>query len=351
MPVQQALEKQRDNGQRLVAAAVLLACLYLAGSLVMTVVVPLLLALVCDPGVTWLSRKGLPRGVGASLMVLLMVGVFYLLFYLFYAQAATFVNDFPKYSTKLRGHVLRFRQRAEELQKQTQTVIADDQPAPATPSASGGTDLSTYLGAGLRSATEVLFMASFVPFLVYFLLTWRDHIRRNSITLFGTGSRMAAEKTLDGITTMIRGFLVANLIIAVILSAASGLFFWLMGLPYAAVMGSVSGFLSVVPYLGGLLGSLPPLLAGVARYDTLAPLVAIVSAVVGLHIIALNVLYPKLVGSRVHLNPVVVTIALMFWGWLWGGMGLILAVPITAGIKAVCDNVPEWRPYGRLMAD
>ena len=145
MPVQQALEKQRGNGQRLVAAAVLLACLYLAGSLVMTVVVSLLLALVCDPGVTWLSRKGLPRGVGASLMVLLMVGVFYLLFYLFYAQAATFVNDFPKYSTKLRGHVLRFRQRAEELQKQTQTVIADDQPAPATPSASGGTDLSTYL--------------------------------------------------------------------------------------------------------------------------------------------------------------------------------------------------------------
>ena len=131
MPVQQALEKQRGNGQRLVAAAVLLACLYLAGSLVMTVVVSLLLALVCDPGVTWLSRKGLPRGVGASLMVLLMVGVFYLLFYLFYAQAATFVNDFPKYSTKLRGHVLRFRQRAEELQKQTQTV---NRRRPACPS-------------------------------------------------------------------------------------------------------------------------------------------------------------------------------------------------------------------------
>ena len=152
MPVQQAVETQRGYGQRLVAAAVLLACLYLASSLVMTVVVSLLLALVCDPGVTWLSRKGLPRGVGASLMVLLMVGVFYLLFYLFYAQAATFVNDFPKYSTKLRGHVLRFRQRAKELQKQTRTVIADDQPAPATSPAPSGPHFSTYLGAGLRSA-------------------------------------------------------------------------------------------------------------------------------------------------------------------------------------------------------
>jgi len=68
-------------------------------------------------------------------------------------------------------------------------------------------------------------------------------------------------------------------------------------------------------------------------------------------LLALNLLYPKLVGSRVHLNPLVVTIALMFWGLLWGGVGLILAVPITAGIKAVCDNVADWQPYGKLLGD
>lgn len=351
MQVQEVAEKQRGYSQGLVAAAVVLACLYLASSFVMTVVVSLLLVFVCEPGVMRLTRRGLPRGLGAFLMVLLVMAIFYLMFYLFYAQAQTFINDFPKYSTKLRGHVLRFRQKAEALEKQTRTVIAEDHSAASRPASASGADFSTYLGAGLRSATEVVFMVSFVPFLVYFMLTWKDHLRRNSVTLFGQGNRMAAEKTLDGITTMIRGFVLGNLIIAAILSIASGLFFWLMGLPYAAVMGPVSGFLSVVPYLGVLLGSLPPLLAGVAKYDTLAPLVAIVSAVVGLHIIAINVLYPKLVGSRVHLNPVVVTVALMFWGWLWGAMGLLLAVPITAGIKAVCDNVPELRSYGRLMAD
>ncbi len=351
MQVEAAPEKQRRYGQGLVAAAVVLACLYLASSLVMTVAVSLLLVFLCDPAVTWMSRRGMPRGLGAFLMVLVLMGTFYLMFYLFYAQAQNFVTDFPKSSQKLRTHVLRFRQRAEAFQKQTRTVISDEQPTTDTRSASHVSDFSTYLGAGLRSATEVAFMVSFVPFLVYFLLTWKDHVRRNAIPLFGLGSRMAAEKTLDGITLMIRGFILGNVLIGVILSIASGLFFWRMGLPYPAVMGPVSGFLSVVPYLGVLLGILPPLLAGVARYDTLAPLIAIVSAVVGLHIIALNVLYPKLVGARVHLNPVVVTVALMFWGWLWGAMGLILAVPITAGIKAVCDNVPEWRPYGRLMAD
>jgi len=70
-----------------------------------------------------------------------------------------------------------------------------------------------------------------------------------------------------------------------------------------------------------------------------------------LHLLALNFLYPKVVGSRVHLNPLVVTVALMFWGTLWGGIGLLLAIPITAGIKAVCDNVSSLQAFGKLLGD
>ena len=73
--------------------------------------------------------------------------------------------------------------------------------------------------------------------------------------------------------------------------------------------------------------------------------------VTALHLIALNLLYPKLVGSRVHLNPLVVTFAIMFWGFLWDAGGLLLAIPITAAIKAVCDNVQALRPYGRFLGD
>jgi AI-2 transport protein TqsA len=78
-------------------------------------------------------------------------------------------------------------------------------------------------------------------------------------------------------------------------------------------------------------------------------LISVVIAV--LHLVALNLLYPKLVGSRVHLNPLVVTVALMLWGTLWGGIGLLLAIPITAGIKAVFDNVASLQGYGKLLGD
>jgi predicted PurR-regulated permease PerM len=83
----------------------------------------------------------------------------------------------------------------------------------------------------------------------------------------------------------------------------------------------------------------------VSSYLLLAAIVMLV------HVLALNLLYPKLVGSRVHLNPLVVTVALMFWGFMWDAAGLVLAIPLTAGIKAVCDNVASLRPYGKFLGD
>jgi predicted PurR-regulated permease PerM len=73
--------------------------------------------------------------------------------------------------------------------------------------------------------------------------------------------------------------------------------------------------------------------------------------VAALHLAALNLLYPKVVGSRVHLNPLVVTFSLMLWGFLWDAPGLLLAIPMTAAIKAVCDNVKGLRPIGKFLGD
>jgi len=95
----------------------------------------------------------------------------------------------------------------------------------------------------------------------------------------------------------------------------------------------------------------PALMAGLIVYPQPAIYVLIAVVIAVLHLIAMNLLYPKLVGSRVHLNPLVVTVALMFWGTLWGGIGLLLAIPITAGIKAVCDNVTSLHGYGKLLGD
>ena len=117
------------------------------------------------------------------------------------------------------------------------------------------------------------------------------------------------------------------------------------------LIGPFTGFLSLVPYVGVPLAIIPPLIAALPVYSQPTMYVVIAMVVTLMHLLALNLLYPKMVGSRVHLNPLAVTIALMFWGTLWGAVGLLLGIPITAAIKAVCDNVDGWKPYAKLLGD
>jgi predicted PurR-regulated permease PerM len=196
-----------------------------------------------------------------------------------------------------------------------------------------------------------MLMASFVPFLVYFMLSWRDHMRRSFLYLFKGSERQLVGKTWQRVADMVRAYMIGNFILGLILSAISSLFFFAIRMPYWEVIGPLSGFLSLVPYVGLPLAAIPPLLAGLIKYNQPAIYVMIVVVVAMLHLVALNLLYPKVVGSRVHLNPLIVTVALMFWGTLWGGVGLLLAIPITAGIKAVCDNVTGLHGYGKLLGD
>jgi predicted PurR-regulated permease PerM len=197
----------------------------------------------------------------------------------------------------------------------------------------------------------VLLMSSFVPFLVYFLLSWRDHVRSRYLYLFEGESRDAAAHAWAGVGEMVRAYVIGNFLLGLLLSVASAMLFAAVKLPYWLVVAPVSGFLSLVPYIGLPLAMAPPMLAALPATREPALYLFLAVSVSLLHLLALNLFYPKFVGSRVHLNPLVVTIALMFWGMLWGGIGLLLAIPLTAAIKAVCDNVSSLQPYGRLLGD
>jgi len=197
---------------------------------------------------------------------------------------------------------------------------------------------------------SVLLMASFVPFLVYFMLSWRDHLRVRFVYLFE--DRHVAGKAWEGVGHMVRAYVIGNFLLGLLLTVASAILFAAVKLPYWPVVAPLSGFLSLVPYLGLPLALVPPLIAALPSTHEPATLYLYLGVGVAvLHLLAVNLLYPKFVGARVHLNPMVVTVSLMFWGMLWGGIGLVLAIPLTAALKAVCDNVSNLQPYGRLLGD
>jgi predicted PurR-regulated permease PerM len=120
--------------------------------------------------------------------------------------------------------------------------------------------------------------------------------------------------------------------------------------PFFYFVGFLSGFLSLVPYLGVVLAMVPPILVGIGQLEPTGLLV-VALCVVGMHLLALNVLYPKLLGSRLRLNPLAVTIALLFWGTVWGAVGLVLAIPITGAIKIIFDHVETMKPWADWLGE
>jgi predicted PurR-regulated permease PerM len=213
------------------------------------------------------------------------------------------------------------------------------------------TPLVDYFTVYLSSFYNVLLMASFVPFLVYFLLSWRDQVRSRILHLFEGETREAAENAWAGVGEMVRAYMIGNFLLGLLLSVASGLLFAAVKLPYWLVVAPISGFLSLVPYIGLPLAMVPPMLAALPATKEPALYLFLALSVALLHLLALNLLYPKFVGARVHLNPLAVTMSLMFWGLMWGGIGLLLAIPLTASIKAVCDHLNGLQAYGRLLGD
>jgi predicted PurR-regulated permease PerM len=239
---------------------------------------------------------------------------------------------------------------AKKNRNSKQQPIVVVQAPPGTVPQEHSSPISDWVSTRLSSLYEFFLMASFIPFLVYFMLSWRDHIHRSFLQFFRGEDRLVATRSLQGIADMVRAFVVGNTLLGLLLALISSTMFGMMRLPYPLLVGPLSGFLSLVPYVGLPLAMVPPLFAALAP-NRVSTYVLVVVLVAMLHLIALNLLYPKIVGSRVHLNPLVVTFSLMLWGFLWDAPGLLLAIPLTAGLKAVCDNVHGLRPIGKFLGD
>lgn len=360
------------------AAAVVL--LYYGRNFLITLLVAFGIYFILDPIVSLAMRLRLPRGLASFLVCALALALVYLVGVGTYTQVAELVDDLPHYSQrigelsdKLVAQVERVEKAVADLAGPRKPKVQPAAPAkpprarrkvepamPAQPAAPVVQEvrilperppLLDYVYEKLPSFYNALLMASFVPFLVYFMLSWRDHMTRAFLNFFHGHDRVVARDTMEGIAHMARAYTFGNFLLGLLLSVVSATVFYLFHVPFWLLVGPLSGFFSLVPYLGLPLAMLPPFFTALTVYNSLTAYIVIGSIVAFLHLIALNLLYPKLVGSRVHLNPLAVTIALMFWGVLWGGIGLVMAIPITAGIKAVCDNVPELKVYGKLLGD
>lgn len=376
-PLHAAEQEVRNIAGPLIALGVVIAILYYGRVFFITSLAAVMLAFILEPFVTLLVRIRFPRSLASFLVCAAALSILYLMGLGAYSQLSGLAEELPKYSQRIGELVEGITEKVEGLEQRTYQLVAParkPQPPPPEPAKKkrrttevavpvipgaipevriheDSTPIKDFISVRLGSFYQMILMASFVPFLVYFMLSWHDHIHRSFLQFFHGEDRAAAARSLQGIADMVRAFVVGNSVLGLVLAASSSLAFWIIHLPYALLVGPLSGFLSLVPYVGLPLATLPPLFVALTAFDSISGYLLVVTIVTVLHLLALNLLYPKFVGSRVHLNPLAVTFSLMIWGFLWDAAGLLLAIPMTAAFKAVCDNVKGLRQIGKFLGD
>ena len=372
-----AAQDARQLALPVVAIGVIIAVLYFGRVFFITAIVAVIIAFILEPFVALLTRIRFPRPLASFVVCTVALLFLWVVGAGAYAQLAVLMGDLPRYGERIGQIVEGVQHKVDDAEQQTWRLLAPNKPPPPQPQqpARGGkrsktlppvppqpavipevriheerTPVADFISANIGSVYQILLTLSFVPFLVYFMLSWHDHINRSFLQFFHGEDRLVAARSLQGVAQMVRAFVVGNFVLGLLLAVASSTVFWIMRLPYPMLVGPLSGFLSLVPYVGLPLAMVPPLFSALAinRVPVYAGVIGVVGA---LHLVALNLLYPKVVGSRVHLNPLVVTFSLMLWGFLWDAPGLLLAIPMTAAIKAVCDNVKGLRPIGKFLGD
>ena len=383
-----AVQEARHIALPILALGVVIAILYLGRLFFITSLVALTIAFILEPFVALLMRIRFPRSLASFVVCSFALALLYVIGLGAYSQLAGLYDELPKYGQRIGEMVDGIQQKIAGMEDQTYKVLVPARqrqeeerrrqaeqalaaakkgkkgatpvqpgPQPAGPGAipevrihEDTTPIGDYIYSRLSSLYQVLLMASFIPFLVYFMLSWRDHVNRAFLQFFHGEDRLIAARSVQGIADMVRAFVVGNFVLGLLLAVISSTLFWALRVPFPMLVGPLSGFMSLVPYIGLPLAMIPPLFAALPLNEV-PVYVLVVVTVAMLHLVALNVLYPKIVGSRVHLNPLVVTFSLMIWGFLWDAPGLLLAIPLTAGIKAVCDNVRGLRAFGKFLGD
>jgi predicted PurR-regulated permease PerM len=335
---------------QVIAAAIILLFFYYAAGVVVTLLFSILLAYFLDPAVELLESLGLPRTLGAMVMVLILISVLAAVGYGLWTRTADFAENWPKYSKVLQQAAGAVEGRIRGIEGQVSQIAPEQGASSATAARAEPSVVRTLIFRGIGSLYALFLEITFMPFLVFFMLAEKREVWHGTLQLFPASRRTQVKETLEDLRDVLRDYLAGMTIVTLVVIAASSLFFWIIGMDYPILAGIASGLLNMVPYIGAVMAWLPAFVIALAKWKTLGQFILIAATLTTIHVLAINLVAPKLVGRRVRLNAVAITISLLFWGWVWGGMGLVLAIPITAALRVICDHTESWKPIGRWLS-
>src|SRR6202140_556468 len=327
-----------------------LAALYVASSIILPVVLAFVLNLLLLPVVRLFGGVHFPPAVGALLIVLLVIGGIVGLVAALSVPAATWAERLPEGIPRLEAHLEVIKGPIQALQKIIQQA---EQAADAPPGRGSIVSVRRDLGitgalfAGTRSVLDGLFTTILV---LYFLLVAGNIFLRRIVEILPTfGNKRQAVDISQQIQEDISAYLVTITAMNAAVGAATAATMYLCGLGDPLLWGTTAFLLNYIPIIGPLFGVCIFVLVGMLSFGSLWWALLPPVLYFGIHLVEGETLTPMLLARRFTLNPVLIILSLVFWFWMWGALGAILAVPMLAILKIISDRLRPLKALGHFL--
>ncbi|MCB2203294.1 AI-2E family transporter [bacterium] len=315
-------------------------------SVILPFVLAIFLSYIFKPIVLYLKKKRVPSAIALLVVVVFILALFFGLSSIIYSSFESFVREFPKYQQKLTTMV-------NDATAMLDSLAARYDIKPESFSLTNIVDVSavtTMLTSGAGSFITLLGNLIVVVLLMFFILAGSgEMIRKLHVSMSERHSERLASM-LEKIDLRVRQYLITKTLISLGTGALTTVILLILGVDFALLWGFLTFLLNFIPNIGSAISVVFPLLISFLQFDSIATPLLVLILLGATQFLMGNVIEPKLMEFSLNLSPLLVLVALFFWGWIWGIMGMILAVPMMSTLKIIFENVESLRPIAVLMS-
>ena len=306
-----------------------------------TVILPLviawLLSFLLAPVVNYMTARKIPTTLAVFIILIFLLGVIYLSGTFLYTRITAFAAAYPRYHSRMTELIATYS---------SQLNLSFDPLAGYNWGQSIGRFLVSLSGSIFAFVSKLVLVVIFL----FFILLGKPLFKYKILKSFSDDKANQFSQITFSITAQIRRYLGLQFLI----SFGTGFMVWfalvMIGVDFAVTWGALAFLLNFIPTVGSIASSIPPLLLALVQfYPSLWPGVITFLSILTIQLGIGNGIAPKILGDQLNLSPVVILLSLLFWGWLWGVVGALLSVPITAALKIVCENIEPLQPISVMM--
>ncbi len=314
--------------------------------LLMPLVLAAFLAIIINPLIVRLEKWKIHRIV--AIIMILLFGLMFVPLFMFvvYKQGVAIAADLPEITGKFnewyQGIILFLDQRlginaveqAEYIQQGVERLF----------SSSGA-----LLQGTMNATANMLAYFALMPIYIFFMLLYKERFSEFLIALHKPDERDQVDHTIGRVEEVVQNYVSGLALVVVIVSILNVTGLLILGIPYAIFFGILAALLAVIPYLGVFIGSIPPLLIALLMTDSMFYPLGVIVLFIIVQTLEGNVITPKVIGDKVSVNPLAAIVALVTGGFLWGAIGMILAIPLLGVARVVVSTMKGGRPWVRLV--